>query len=128
MLTQENTADLKNTSSLIETDLHFALNNISDMVLIKDKSNNILFANHSACDFMNKSSTEVFGKNCSELFSEEDARKYYKDDLKIIEGVGPKIAELLAGGGLDTWAKVAAATPEANKDGSSPDLKAATTN
>jgi large subunit ribosomal protein L21 len=30
------------------------------------------------------------------------------DDLKKIEGIGPKIAELLAAGGLDTYAKVAA--------------------
>jgi large subunit ribosomal protein L27 len=35
-----------------------------------------------------------------------------QDDLKIIEGVGPKIESLLQEGGLDTWAKVAAATPE----------------
>ena len=39
-----------------------------------------------------------------------------QDDLKIIEGVGPKIAGLLAEGGLDTWAKVAASTPEAIKE------------
>ncbi len=32
------------------------------------------------------------------------------DDLKKIEGVGPKIAELLAEGGFDTFAKVAAAS------------------
>jgi len=31
------------------------------------------------------------------------------DDLKKIEGVGPKIAEILANGGLETFAKVAAA-------------------
>ena len=29
------------------------------------------------------------------------------DDLKLIEGVGPKIAELLAEGGIDTFAKLA---------------------
>jgi len=39
-----------------------------------------------------------------------------QDDLKIIEGVGPKIAGLLAEGGFETWAKVAAATPEALKE------------
>ena len=39
-----------------------------------------------------------------------------QDDLKLIEGVGPKIAGLLAEGGLDTWAKVAASTPEAIKE------------
>ncbi len=39
-----------------------------------------------------------------------------QDDLKLIEGVGPKIAGLLAEGGFDTWAKVAAASPEALKE------------
>ena len=39
-----------------------------------------------------------------------------QDDLKLIEGVGPKIAEILVAGGLDTWAKVAASTPEAIKE------------
>ena len=39
-----------------------------------------------------------------------------QDDLKLNEGVGPKIAGILAEGGLDTWAKVAAATPEAIKE------------
>lgn len=34
------------------------------------------------------------------------------DDLKKIEGVGPKIAELLTNAGLETFAKVAASTPE----------------
>ena len=39
-----------------------------------------------------------------------------QDDLTLIEGVGPKIAGLLKDVGLDTWAKVAAATPEAIKE------------
>lgn len=39
-----------------------------------------------------------------------------QDDLKLIEGVGPKISELLKEAGLDTWAKVAASTPEAIKE------------
>ncbi|MEM1122212.1 MAG: 50S ribosomal protein L27 [Bacteroidota bacterium] len=35
-----------------------------------------------------------------------------QDDLTLIEGVGPKIAEHLTNGGFDTWAKVAAASVE----------------
>jgi len=37
------------------------------------------------------------------------------DDLKKIEGVGPKISELLAAGGFDTFAKLAAAEVDAVK-------------
>ena len=38
------------------------------------------------------------------------------DDLKKIEGVGPKTAELLANAGMATYADVAAATPEKIKE------------
>jgi large subunit ribosomal protein L17 len=37
------------------------------------------------------------------------------DDLKIIEGIGPKIADLLVAAGISTFAELAAATPEAIK-------------
>jgi large subunit ribosomal protein L27 len=39
-----------------------------------------------------------------------------QDDLKIIEGVGPKIEGLMKEAGLDTWAKVADADPEQLKE------------
>ena len=32
-----------------------------------------------------------------------------QNDLKIVEGIGPKIAGLLEAGGIDTWAKLAGA-------------------
>lgn len=35
------------------------------------------------------------------------------DDLKVIEGIGPKIADLLIDGGISTFAQLAASTPEA---------------
>lgn len=38
------------------------------------------------------------------------------DKLNKIEGIGPKIAEVLAAGGLDTFAAVAASTPEAIRE------------
>ena len=38
------------------------------------------------------------------------------DDLKVIEGIGPKIAELLAENGVDTWQKLSDAQPDALKE------------
>ncbi|HHB78556.1 MAG TPA: DUF4332 domain-containing protein [Saprospiraceae bacterium] len=38
------------------------------------------------------------------------------DDLKIIEGIGPKIAELLSENGVDTWKKLSEAEPDALKE------------
>jgi len=36
-------------------------------------------------------------------------KKYKQDDLKAIEGIGPKIAALLKDSGIDTWARLASA-------------------
>ena len=36
-----------------------------------------------------------------------DGKKYLPDDHKIVEGVGPKISELLKAGGINTWAELA---------------------
>ena len=38
------------------------------------------------------------------------------DDLKIIEGIGPKIADLLIGAGVSTFAQLAATAPEKIKE------------
>ena len=37
-------------------------------------------------------------------------RSYTQDDLKVVEGIGPKIAQLLTNAGIDTWAKLANAS------------------
>ena len=38
-------------------------------------------------------------------------KKIKKDDMKVIEGIGPKIAELLADVGIDTWEKLSMTSP-----------------
>ena len=38
------------------------------------------------------------------------------DDLEIIEGIGPKIAELLVAGGIDTFTRLAVSTPQQIQD------------
>ncbi|MFZ1800029.1 MAG: helix-hairpin-helix domain-containing protein [Chitinophagaceae bacterium] len=38
------------------------------------------------------------------------------DDLKKIEGIGPKVAEALQGAGIDSFEKMAASTPEGLKE------------
>lgn len=39
------------------------------------------------------------------------SKKFKQDDLKVIEGIGPKIAELLHNAGITTWAKLAVTSP-----------------
>ena len=44
--------------------------------------------------------------------AKKTAKKVETDDLKKIEGVGPKASEAMVAAGMDTFAKVAKATPE----------------
>ena len=39
-------------------------------------------------------------------------RKFKKNDLKVVEGIGPKIEALMQDNGIDTWAKLASSSPE----------------
>jgi PAS domain S-box-containing protein len=84
MLKYLTTSGLKQIQSN-SLDLELVLNLVSDIVLIKDNQNNILFANKAACELLEKDSNEIVGYNADQIFSREDANKFYKDDLKIIE-------------------------------------------
>jgi large subunit ribosomal protein L17 len=71
---------------------------------------------------------EIYGKGISAETTAEPVKKTRRsggakkkatakgDDLKLIEGVGPKAAEVLKAAGLETFADVAAATPEKLKE------------
>ena len=43
-------------------------------------------------------------------------KKIAADDLKLVEGIGPKIEELFHAAGLKTWASVAATHPDKLKE------------
>lgn len=67
---------------------------------------------------------EIYGKGIGEAATAEPAKKTRRsggakkktatkgDNLKLIEGIGPKAAEALSAAGLATFADIAAATPE----------------
>lgn len=38
-------------------------------------------------------------------------KKYKKDDLQIVEGIGPKIAQLMNDAGIDSWEKLSMTSP-----------------
>jgi len=59
---------------------------------------------------------EVVEEAAPEVVEETPAAEVEADDLTKIEGVGPKIKELLIEAGLPTFAAVAAATPEQIKE------------
>ena len=43
-------------------------------------------------------------------------KKVKYNDLTAVEGIGPKIGEVLSAAGLDTWEKLAKSTPEQIKE------------
>lgn len=43
-------------------------------------------------------------------------KKYKSDDLQIVEGIGPKIAELLHKAGIKTWLQLSEAAPDKLKE------------
>jgi hypothetical protein len=53
--------------------------------------------------FMNRFKGISAGESMLSVFG----REYADDDLKIVEGIGPKIEELLHAGGITTWAALA---------------------
>ena len=80
-------------------DLEFILDSSTDLILLKDTENNILFANSAMCDMLGKNKMEVIDRPLSESFCEADAKKFYKDDLKIVESKKPiyKLVESIIG-------------------------------
>lgn len=43
-------------------------------------------------------------------------KKWKQDDLEMIEGIGPKMGQILAEAGVDTWKKLADSTPDQLKE------------
>jgi PAS domain S-box-containing protein len=75
------------------------------MVWFKDTANCVIRVNQRAAETVGRTVEELVGRSMSELFPDE-AAKYYKDDLEVIESRTPKlgIVEKLRGaGGRELW-------------------------
>ena len=69
------------------------LDNISDIVWLKDLEGRHIDVNEAFCRFMNKTQDEIIGKTDLEIFSEDLARKYYLDDQEVIRSRNRKLIE-----------------------------------
>lgn len=63
---------------------------IPGMVWYKDTNNQILRANRLAAQSLNKTVAEIEGQSTYDLYPEE-AEKYYRDDLEVIQSGRPKL-------------------------------------
>jgi len=80
----------------------------AEIPLLKDKAEVV-------SDALSKAEATAEKKEEAALVKEE-AKPAKPDDLKKIEGIGPKIAELMTKGGIATFADMAAAAPEKLKE------------
>lgn len=64
--------------------LEAILDHIPALVFYKDKNNNFIRVNKYLADAHGKTKKELEGRNLAELYSSEVAKKYYQDDLPVI--------------------------------------------
>jgi predicted flap endonuclease-1-like 5' DNA nuclease/outer membrane murein-binding lipoprotein Lpp len=117
-------ADLKNTIATLEKDISLHKQNITSLtdkhsvVLadkgLLDKQVATLSAELAKLKSMPMSSGLASQFNAS-LAKEVFEKPVKLDDLKIVEGIGPKIEELFQKAGIKTWVQLSAAAPAALK-------------
>ena len=81
------------------------LNSVPAFIWYKDCHNRILRLNQSAAASMGKTVAEVEGRQTEELYP-DDAAKYYRDDLEVINSGQPKLGivePLLTASGEKRW-------------------------
>lgn len=93
-------------------------NNIPILLFYKDNKNNFIGLNKYTASFIGKPIEDIIGKSCYDIFPKEQADKYYKDDLEVIENDLPliDIVEELATDEGTKWVRTDK-HPYKNKDG-----------
>lgn len=69
----------------LSNQLEAILDHIPGLIFYKDRKNNFIRVNKYLAQLLNKNKTELEGKNLVDLYPKEDAEKYYKDDLLVID-------------------------------------------
>jgi PAS domain-containing protein len=76
---------LSSFKSKEETDVDVFLNSAPGYAFVKDKNLNYLGANQSFCDLLKITCDTLKGKTDYDLFPEDLAKKYIKDDKKVLD-------------------------------------------
>ncbi len=71
--------------------LEAIIDHIPGFLFYKDKENNFIRVNKNLAESYKISKSELEGKNLKDLHSEDDAEKYLKDDLEVINTGIPKL-------------------------------------
>ncbi len=74
-----------------EEDLQRILDSIPAMVWYKDLDNRILAANRGVADMEGIPIQELQGRSCWELYPEDQARRFYEEDLEVIRSGQPRL-------------------------------------
>jgi predicted flap endonuclease-1-like 5' DNA nuclease len=111
-LTTENTSLKGKVASLTEetTDLRVKLTQADSQIFtlneqIRKLKNDLIICESDLNAAKNKGGAPAAKAAAATIVF--NGTKYKQDDLKIVEGIGPKIAEILQAGGVDSWATLA---------------------
>ena len=88
-----NITDLKQTQEALQsqqTELRLLFDFLPALIMIKDTKNRILRVNQRVADSLGKSIEEIEGSPTREFYP-DNADKYYKDDLEVIDSGTPKL-------------------------------------
>jgi len=90
----QRTGSLSEALLLVEktrNELELIIDNIPGLVFLKDVHNNYLTVNKYMADTYRISKQDMYGKSVYEFHPDEEAEKYYKDDLRVIRNRVPEL-------------------------------------
>jgi len=70
------------------------MDNIPDDIYFKDKKNRFVMANKAIAESINVLSKDMIGKTDFDFFPEENAKKYFASDNRVMESGKPFIDEV----------------------------------
>jgi diguanylate cyclase (GGDEF)-like protein/PAS domain S-box-containing protein len=97
---------LPETSGIRYSLLQTLMNNIPDLIYVKDKNNRFIMVNKSMAKFFGKEPDELIGKTDFDIASEKSAKESFKDDTNIIKSKEPiidKTEKIISSSGKEFW-------------------------
>jgi len=86
--------------------LQTLMDNIPDLIYVKDKKNSFIMVNKSMAEFFGKKPNELIGKTDFDIATEKSAKESFKDDTNIVKSGKPiidKNEKIISSSGKEFW-------------------------
>jgi diguanylate cyclase (GGDEF)-like protein/PAS domain S-box-containing protein len=104
--TKDKNNGLPDTNGIRYSLLQTLMDNIPDLIYIKDKKNSFIMVNKSMAKFFGKEPEELIGKTDFDIAAEKSAKESFKDDTNIIKSGKPvidKVEKVISATGKEFW-------------------------